>query len=519
MRKILGILVTALLAAVNFSATPPAKATTPVETGDIYYWGAWDNNQVNYLGMRKYNLETGTDQRLGTGSPSCTYVIGVPTGLAVDQLNNRIYWSIGDGNVGVYAMDLTTGTCYTVTTESMVFGLEIVPETQTLIWGGYDGSQNLGYTSVSDLTSIPTPTYFTPNIAGASSPRISDIVLSGNKLYYLVNDGTVSIYSTPAATPNSLFTLEKATPLTNGTNQLGVTPTDFYFNIEGLQIVRASRSGSDLVGYLDVNQVGGFAIAGNKLYSMKERDTQLKSISLSQNDQVMTDLTGNPRPDLYAYLRYTNAQPNGLTKPTITASNTTSSNGSASIPFTGSVVSGSKKMFYQIVATDNTANLVGYCTINGNNCLVSGLDDSKSYKVKLALAFTYQDGANFVPTVASATSNEANINGPASVGGNTQTFRGFPFERAKLTSTTKTQIDAFLAANPSATKVYCTGYTGFNYFKRSAWSIRNLAMKRAQNVCNYIKQVRPSIQIVSVKAVNETSKRANTRRVVVKLGN
>ena len=497
----------------------PANATTPAATGDIYYWGAWDNNLNSYLGMRKYNLETGTDQRLGTGSPTCATAIGAPSGLAVDQLHNKIYWSVNDGNVGIFAMDLSTGTCYTVTNEWGVFGLEVVPTTQTLIWGGYDGAQNLGYTSVSDLTSIPAATHFTPNIAGGNSPRISDIVFNGNKLYYLVNDGTVSVYSTPANTPSVAFTLEKATPLANNINQLGVTDTHFYFNIEGLQIVRAARNGSDLIGYLDVNQVSGFAIAGDKLYGMNSRDTVMKSIALSQTDQVMSDLPGNPRPDMFAYLRYTNAQPTGLVKPTITANNTKTSSGTASIPFSGSVVNGTKKLFYQIKPTDNSGDLTGYCTVSGNKCVVSGLDDTKTYKVQLALAFTYQDGANFVPTVASATSNEADINAAStpSNGGSDQTFRGFEFERAALTAGTKADISNWLSANNSATKVYCTGYTGFNWHHRTPWSLRNLATKRAQNVCNYIKKLNPNIQIVSVKAVNESSKRAATRRVYVKL--
>ena len=520
MRKVFFALIAVLTSLfMNLQLVSPAVSTTPsTETGDIYYWGAWDNATNGYLGLRRYNLDSGTDQKLGTGSQSCAPLIGAPSGIAVDPSHNRIYWSINDGNVGVFAMDLSTGTCFTISNDSSVFGLEIVPATQTLIWGARNGSQVVNKTVVSNLANIPTPTSLPTSIQGLTAPTISDIVLVGNKLYYLVWDGTISIYSSSVATPGAGFTLEKATPIPNSSGQLGVTNDYFYFSIDGLQVVRAQRNGTDIAGFLDTNIASGFAVTANKMYSIKDRDTILKSIPLTATNQVMTDLPGNARPDIFTFLRYSPTAQAGLAKPTITASNSKTTSGVARVPFSGVTIRGSKKLYFNATPTDNSTAVQGYCTVAASKCVISGLADDKEYNVQLAATYTYLDGSNVIPTIASEPSNIAKINQAGVITtSNNKTFRGFEFERARLIASIKTEIADWVTTKTGVTKATCTGYTGFNYHHRSKASLKRLAVKRATNVCNYIKSQNSGITKIEIRSVNESGKKASTRRVKVKL--
>jgi hypothetical protein len=106
---------------------------------------------------------------------------------------------------------------------------------------------------------------------------------------------------------------------------------------------------------------------------------------------------------------------------------------------------------------------------------------------------------------------------PVVSGPKTKLVRGFAFESPKLPSSAKSEVRAFLNANPSLNKITCTGYTGYNWFKRSASFLKKLARDRADAVCTYAKTVRPSLKVVKLITVNQKSKQESVRRVLIKL--
>jgi hypothetical protein len=399
----------------------PASATAPSETGDIYYWGAWNDATQSFRGMHRYNLDTKTDHALGTNSPSCALAVGQPSALAVDPAHNRLYWSITDGNPGIFAMDLATATCYTISGDAPVLGLEIIPSTQKLVWSINNGGMSIATADVSDLSNIASANYQPVAIPSNTVYSISDLVLAEGKMFYMVfgdlGAGAMGqIYSTTLDSIGSNFTLERDTGLTPSPGQLQVTTDAFYYNIIDTQIVKVPRDGGALSGYLDIIETAGFTIANGKMYTAKNRNGELKSIDLSQTDQVMTQLPGGALPDFNGKLRYSEATQGGLDTPTITASNTVSTNGVASVPFTGVTVSGNKKLQYTLSFTSNDPPITGYCTVNGNNCEISGLNDTRRYSVQLELVYTFLDGSTTVTTVGSTPSNVATINNAADSG-------------------------------------------------------------------------------------------------------
>jgi hypothetical protein len=61
MRKIISALITLLVTFVSLQTVQtPASAAVATETGDIYYWGAWDDAIQNFRGLHRYNLDTMT---------------------------------------------------------------------------------------------------------------------------------------------------------------------------------------------------------------------------------------------------------------------------------------------------------------------------------------------------------------------------------------------------------------------------------------------------------------------------
>lgn len=422
MRKLFSGLLSLLLALTSIPALEgQASATTPSETGDIYYWGAWNDATQSFRGMHRYNLDTMTDEALGVGSPSCALAVGQPNALAVDPAHNRLYWSITDGNAGVFAMDLSTATCYSISSDSPVMGLEIIPATQTLVWSVNNGGMNLGTTDVSDLSNIPNPSYQPVVIPNNTVYNISDLVLAEDKLYYMVygdlGSGAMGqIYSTPVGSIGSNYTLEKNTGLTPSPGQLQITADAFYYNIISAQIVKVPRDGSALAGFLDVCETAGFAIANGKMYSAKNRGAELASIDLTSWSQVMSTLPGHAVPDFNGKLRYSSATQGGLDTPTISASNSNSTNGVAAVPFSGVSVTGNKKLQYTLTFSNNNQVITGYCSVSGGNCEISGLLDTKRYNVQLKLVYTFQDGQNTIATVGSTPSNVATINAASGSG-------------------------------------------------------------------------------------------------------
>ena len=153
------------------------------------------------------------------------------------------------------------------------------------------------------------------------------------------------------------------------------------------------------------------------------------------------------------------------------------------------------------------------CTAIANQTNPAAVPISADYQGKY-LTFT---STSYYSNVYMLRSKSTIVNLSAS-GGNTQltkTFTGFKFERAKLSTETKQAISAWIQSLTGLKTVSCTGYTGFNWYHRPPASLKHLANNRATNVCSYIKRLNPTIRITSIQIVNETSKRAATRRVVV----
>ena len=416
MRKIISAVVTVLITLVSLQAVQtPASAAVSTETGDIYYFGAWDNATQAFRGFHRYNLETKTDEALFGDSPTCLGLVGEPSSIAVDPAHNKVFWSITDGNAGVFALDLATATCYTVSIDAPVMGLEVIPDTQTLVWSVNNGGMYLGTADVTDLTNIPTPNYTPLNIAGNTVYNVTDIVLAENKLFLMVfgdlGAGAMGqIYSTDPTNIGASFTLEKDTGLTPYPGQLIITPDAFYYNIVSAQIVKIPRDGSALVGFLDVSDTAGFTIANGKMYTAKNRDSDLKSISLDDWSQIMTPLPGGAIPDFVGKLRYSAATQGGLTTPTINVANANSISGTAELPFSGVTISSNQALAYTVTSRYGNEVLTGFCNVNGSTCGISGLNDNKRYTVRLKLVYTFDNFGTLVSTVGSTPSNQANIN-------------------------------------------------------------------------------------------------------------
>ena len=209
--------------------------------------------------------------------------------------------------------------------------------------------------------------------------------------------------------------------------------------------------------------------------------------------------------------------------PVLTTTTTTSSNGNATVAFAALSLPSPFKLHYFATPNDNSATLEGFCDVNGNNCLISGLDATKDYEVKLTKA--YVTGSPEQVRFESAKSNAASVSHPTSTPPtpnnlrSARTFTGFEFEKPTLTTSTKKAIKAWLNGKTGYTKVTCVGYTGFNWNKRSAAYLNKLALQRATNVCNYIHQLKPGIQVTSKTAKRDTSNKDAARRVIATITN
>lgn len=98
----------------------------------------------------------------------------------------------------------------------------------------------------------------------------------------------------------------------------------------------------------------------------------------------------------------------------------------------------------------------------------------------------------------------------------TEVFSGFAEGSPVLTASMKAEIKAWVNAHPKLTKLTCVGYTmGRTVLSTDAALSRN----RAVAACNYIKQLKPSIKVVSVSGVQQTKFGAVVRRVELTLSN
>ncbi|MEY2674689.1 MAG: hypothetical protein RLZZ514_1254 [Actinomycetota bacterium] len=528
-----------VLTGLTFTSSP-AQAVGTGDTGSIYYFGAW--NGPNWTGLRRLDLATGDDIRLNIDTPTCTgLMMGATSGLAVDIAHKRIYWTTIDGNPGVYAMDLAIGKCYTLESGTSPRGIAVSNNGNTVTWGVrvYNPNtqlfgQELHTIQVADLESLvannASPGSLPVEIPGFSDIAISDLEMHNGRLYALMNateDANLAahnfIYSFDPDDLSIPAVLESDTGVIGSPQQFQIGASAFFVSTFD-QIYKIDFGSPGASWGMMLNQISGFALVGDNLYSAFNRDEPMKIFNPNVDTEPRA-IAGNPAPDMYSYLVY--ADP--IVPPTITAQSGDSLNGTVSVPFSGVTVGNNEVIGYSITPRDGSAPFGGFCTLSGNSCQISGLDDAKIYDVTLRLAYTYQDPNDQAnPTkviVSSAPSNSVQINHevvnpPAPTAKKTlKTFTGFTFEKGTLNASTKRAIRVWLNGKSGYNKVTCVGYTGFNYNKRSVAYLRKLALQRATNVCNYIHSIAPNIVVKSKTAKLDTSKQSATRRVIATITN
>jgi len=99
----------------------------------------------------------------------------------------------------------------------------------------------------------------------------------------------------------------------------------------------------------------------------------------------------------------------------------------------------------------------------------------------------------------------------------TRSFTGFAFEKSQLTPAMKTEISNWVASHPGFGLVSCTGFTGFNVKKRDQAFLQNLAVARAETICDFIHSSNGGIAVHSTKGIPGDGKNASARRVSVTL--
>jgi hypothetical protein len=98
----------------------------------------------------------------------------------------------------------------------------------------------------------------------------------------------------------------------------------------------------------------------------------------------------------------------------------------------------------------------------------------------------------------------------------TKTFSGFRPGSHHLTTAMKSQLRAWVAANPKLNRLTCTGFT----MGKTVLPIdEKLSWNRAFFACQYVKQIKPSVKIVWVKGKQETVFGDPIRRVELTLTN
>ena len=551
-KKFFSAITSALLVLSGLVTAPAAQAVPTGDTGSIYYVGAWNMGDANtdpfWTGIRRFDLSSGDDIALDLNSPTCAGLASSSTsGLAVDVPHKRLYWTATDGVNGVFALDMATAKCYTIEADTSPRGISISEFGNILTWGVrvYDPvtssfTQELRTINVTDLEAIGstpiTPDSVSVDIAGFSDIAVSDLELKNGRLYALMNateDASLSahnfIYSFDAEDITLPPVQESDTGVIGTPYQFQIGTDAFYVStFDQIYKIEFGSSGASWGMMLD--QVAGFALVGNHIFSGFTRDTPLKMFDLVSQTGP-TDLDTLAWPDMNSYFAY--AAP--IAAPTITAASARSTNGTVDIPFTGVTLGANEKIGYSLTPRDATPPSGGFCVIVGNTCRITGLVDTRIYDVNLRLAYTYQDAndpAN--PTkviVASGPSNSVQINDGTvtpppppvpptpTAKKSVKTVTGFEFERGALTTATKREIRAWLKGKTGFTKVTCIGYTGYNWNKRSTAYLNKLALARATNVCNYIHTLRPSIVVKSKTAKRDSSDRDAARRVIATITN
>lgn len=546
-KKLASFLVTAALAVTGlaFTASAPAQAAAPA-TGSIYYIGGWNMgdalNDPFWTGFRRFDPVTGDDIRLDLETPSCAGLAGSSTtGLAVDIAHKRIYWTANDGVAGVFAMDLVSGNCYMLQDGGSPRGIVFSPDGMTVIWSEreYDPNrgirvQQLRTNQVADLEVASSPNavngVIEVDIPGYNDISISDLEMKNGRMYALMNltdnidlSTRNFIYSYDPTSLADTPTLESETGVIGSPYQFQIGENAYYVSTYD-QIYKVEFGTPGAVWGMMLDQVAGFALIGDTIYSAFTRDTPMKKFNVLTSTEPEA-ISSNPPVDMMSYLVYAEPMP----VPVISATASKTTGGTVDVPYTGVTIGTNEVLGYSITPQDGGAPFGGVCTIVNSKCRITGLDDAKIYDLTLRYAYTYLDaGAVMHVSMASAPSNQVVINEPVvnppppptpSKLKAIKTVTGFEFEAGTLTAATKKSIRTWLTGKTGYTKVTCVGYTGYNYFKRSNAFLTKLALKRATNVCNYIHKLNPSIVVKAKTAKNQVSKKSSTRRVIATITN
>jgi hypothetical protein len=532
-----------------FPQAGPAQAVPTGDTGSIYYVGAWNMGDANvdpfWTGIRRLDLASGDDIALDLNSPTCAGLASSSTsGLAVDVPHKRLYWTATDGVNGLFALDMATGKCYTLEADTSPRGVAISEFGNTLTWGVrvYNPTttlfdQELRTMQVTDLQAIVdgsvTPTSVTVEISGFSGIQISDLEPHNGRLYALMDateDASLSSHNFIYSYGIDDLTI---TPIQESDTGVIGTPYQFQIGADAYyvstfdQIYKIDFGSPGASWGMMLDQVSGFALVGNHIYSGFTRDQPIKMFDLATNTGP-TDLDSLSWVDMYSYLAY--AAP--ILAPSITASTAHSTNGTVNLPFSGVTPTGNEKIGYSLVPRSGGSPSGGFCVLVGSSCRITGLDDSKIYDVTLRLAYTYEDPTDLAnPThviIASGPSNSVQVNDgvvnppppptPSALK-SVKTITGFNFEKSPLTASAKKAIKAWVNSKTGYTKVTCVGYTGYNWNKRSSAFLTKLALARATNVCNYIHALKPSITVISKTAKKDSSQKSASRRVIATITN
>lgn len=540
-KKFFSLVSSAVLLLAGLVAAPAAQAVGTGGTGSIYYVGSWIG--PDWQGIRRLDLASGEDARLDLNSPTCAGLAGSSTsGLAVDLTRKRLYWTANDGTTGVFAMDLTLGECYTIEANTSAKGVVVSADGQSIVWSVRAFNFNTGLfqqelhtIDVTSLPAIANGTFVSGSqvveFPGYQDVSISDLEMHNGRMYALMNLTDVNDLSTRnfiySYDPTSLAdpaVLESETGVIGTPYQFQIGANAYYVSTAD-QIYKIDFGSQGASWGMMLNQISGFALVGDNIYSAFNRDEPMKVFN-PNTDQNPRAIPSNPPVDMFSYLVY--APP--MTVPTISAASADSSAGSVDVPFTGVTPGTNEIIGYSIVPRDGSAPFGGLCAIVGSSCRITGLDDTKLYDVTLRFAYTYTDPNDPAhPThviMASGPSNSAQINHDPVVPPVTPTAKksvktvtGFEFERGALTSATKRDIRAWLAGKTGFTKVTCIGYTGYNWNNRSKAYLTKLALARATNVCNYIHTLKPSIVVKSKTAKRDTSYKNAARRVIATISN
>jgi hypothetical protein len=402
-KKLSAIIISASLAFVGLVATAtPAQAVPAGSTGSLYYVGGWKDG--NWTGIRSYNLLTGEDFQLDLDSPTCAGLASSSTtGIAADIPRKRLYWTANDGVAGVFAMDLANGTCYTIQNGGSPRGVVFSADGETILWSERTYDQNRGIevqqlrtNQVADLAVASSPNAVNGQIdieiSGYHDISISDLEMKDGRMYALMNltdDADLStknfIYSFDPTSLADPAVLESDTGVIGTPYQFQIG-TDAYYVSTFDQIYKIDFGSPGASWGMMLDQVAGFALVGDDIYSAFYRDMPL-SVFNPTTDSDPRPISSNPPIDMFSYITY--GEP--LTIPVITAESSDIVNGTSDVPFSGVTIATNEIVGYSVVPRDGSAPFGGKCVISGSICQISGLDPNKVYDVTLRYAYTYEN--------------------------------------------------------------------------------------------------------------------------------